>query len=263
MRRSVRNRLAELLLRAFEDPGKADVIRWLGLFCDLAARGGRPELPMTDLLGVGSGTFPGQENGGRELLAWLIGLEPLAEPDLTDICGRVRAYTDVLDSLHEMDPWLRGLNPLRRVLAQAAACFNAGLFFEAHEHLEQVWRSQPRGQTRKFLQGLIQISVGYHHAQRGSFDGAVNQLGKGLDKAAGSTGEVLGLDGDAFFPAVTRTRDAIVAGGRGGMRPMPLAEIPCMPLLGVNSSRCDRGSSNPPTEEKVMTAKSPFMEPDP
>jgi uncharacterized protein len=263
MRRSVRNRLAELLLRTFEDPRKGDAIRWLGLFCDHAAQGGCPELTLTDLPGVASGTFPGQENGGRDVLAWLIGLEPLAEPDLTDICGRVKAYAKLLTSLHEMDPWLRGLDPLRRVLAQAAACFNAGLFFEAHEHLEQVWRSQPRGQTRRFLQGLIQISVGYHHAHRGSFDGAVNQLGKGLDKAAGTSGEVLGLDGDAFFPAVARTRDAIVAGGRGGMRPMPLTEIPRMPVLGASSSRRDHGSSNPPTEEKVMTAESPFGEPDP
>jgi uncharacterized protein len=263
MRRSVRNRLAELLLLAFEDPKKGDAIRWLGLFCDLAARAGRPEVPLTDLLEVGSRTIPGQENGGRDVLARLIELEPLAQLDLTDICGRVRAYASLLTSLHEMDPGVSGFDPVRRVLVQAAACFNAGLFFEAHEHLEQVWRSHPRGQTKKYLQGLIQISVGFHHAQRGSFDGAVNQLGKGLEKAAGSTGEVLGLDGDAFFPAVTRIRDAIVAGGRGGMRPMPLAEIPRMPLLGANSSRCDRGSSNPPTEEKVMTAKSPFGEPDP
>lgn len=265
MRRSVRNHLAELLLRAFEDPRRGDAILWLRVFCDLASHDARAEVPLADLLGASGGTPPIQGAAARDVLAclidaggllrirradtgeefeaglpaqpssipWVIGLGADATGALTDICQRSTAYARLLNSLHEVNTEPRGSDPLRRVVAQAAACFNAGLFFETHEHLEQFWRSQPRGQIRRFLQGLIQISVGFHHAQRGSYDGAVNQLTKGLEKAAGATGAVLGLDCDTFLPMVAKTRDAILTGGREAMRPMPLNEIPRMAVSGV------------------------------
>ena len=113
-------------------------------------------------------------------------------------------------------------------MAEAALCFNAGLFFEAHEHLEHQWAAQPRGVTRRFLQGIIQISVGFHHAHEGNYDGAVNQLAKGLEKVAGTTGEMLGLDCTDFLPRVAAAREAIVRRGRAGMTSVPLSEIPRM-----------------------------------
>jgi hypothetical protein len=113
-------------------------------------------------------------------------------------------------------------------MAEAALCFNAGLFFEAHEHLEHQWAAQPRGVTRRFLQGIIQISVGFHHAHEGNYDGAVNQLAKGLEKVAGTTGEMLGLDCTDFLPKVAAAREAIVRRGPAGMTPVPLSEIPRM-----------------------------------
>lgn len=268
MRRSVRNGLAELLLRAFEDPRRRDAILWLRVFCDLVSHDARAEVPLADLLRASGGTPPVQGAAARDVLAclidagglfrvrradtgeelqaggpaqptgnpWVIGLGADATGALTDVCQRATTYASLLNSLHAVNTEPRGPDPLRLVVAQAAACFNAGLFFETHEHLEQFWRSQPRGQTRRFLQGLIQISVGFHHAQRGSYDGAVNQLTKGLEKAAGVTGDLLGLDCDTFLPMVAKTRDAIVAGGREAMRPMPLNEIPRMAVSGANYS---------------------------
>lgn len=115
-------------------------------------------------------------------------------------------------------------------MAEAALCFNAGLFFEAHEHLEHCWATQPRGPMKRFLQGIIQISVGFHHAHAGNYEGAINQLAKGLEKTAGVTGEFLGLNCDAFLPKVAGAREAIVKRGRARMRPIPLAEIPRMPV---------------------------------
>jgi len=115
-------------------------------------------------------------------------------------------------------------------MAEAAMCFNAGLFFEAHEHLEHHWAAQPKGPTKRFLQGIIQISVGFHHARAGNHDGAVNQLTKGLEKTAGVVGVVLGLDCDAFLPEVAALREEIIERGREGMPALSLAEIPRMPV---------------------------------
>jgi len=66
----------------------------------------------------------------------------------------------------------------RRVLAQIAArgigdvkqqaivIWNAGLFFECHDHLERVW-SGAAGGDRKALQGLIQAAGVFVHRQLG------------------------------------------------------------------------------------------------
>ncbi len=60
----------------------------------------------------------------------------------------------------------------------------------------------------------------------------VEQLAKGLEKTAGFTGEILGLDCEAFLPRVAARREAILARGRDGMRPMLLDEVPKMSVRG-------------------------------
>ncbi len=45
-------------------------------------------------------------------------------------------------------------------------CFNRGLFFEAHEVLEDLWLPD-RGPDRAFYQGLIQLAGAFVHFQKG------------------------------------------------------------------------------------------------
>jgi predicted metal-dependent hydrolase len=59
--------------------------------------------------------------------------------------------------------------------------FNAGLYFEAHEVWEDLWRPA-YGPDRTFYQGLIQAAVGMHHLARGNLNGASSQLQKALSK---------------------------------------------------------------------------------
>jgi hypothetical protein len=259
MKRIVRNRLADLLLEAFDKPEKRAAIAWLALFCELAAQRNRPEVPLTDLLGAPRAVFPDMDQTVNVALAHLIGPEKLLRlrradtgevlsmemprvvegvpwmvepaPDaraaFAAVRERVRLYTGLIARLGRRAP-SGPTEPLRQAMAEAALCFNAGLFFEAHEHLEHQWTAQPRGTTRRFLQGIIQISVGFHHAHEGNYDGAVNQLAKGLEKVAGTTGEMLGLDCTDFLPKVAAAREAILRRGRAGINPVPLSEIPRM-----------------------------------
>ncbi len=263
MKRSLRNRLGDLLLEAFDDPEKGQAITWLALFCRLASERDCPEVPFADLLEKGRAAFSGTAGTSEGALAHLIGPERLLrvrrqdtpevlpagmpvqvgdipwmvepEPDarasFPALCERARIYGDLVSRRGRSDTTSHRRDPLRKAMAETALCFNAGLFFEAHEHLEHFWMAQPKGHTKRFLQGLIQISVGFHHAHSGNYDGAVNQLAKGLEKTVGMTGEVLGLDCDAFLPKVEAIREAIVKRGRARMRPMPLTEIPHMPVL--------------------------------
>jgi predicted metal-dependent hydrolase len=48
---------------------------------------------------------------------------------------------------------------------------NQGLFFQAHECLELAWREEP-GRVRDLYRGILQVSVGYYHIQRGNWTGA-------------------------------------------------------------------------------------------
>jgi predicted metal-dependent hydrolase len=45
-------------------------------------------------------------------------------------------------------------------------CFNAGLFYEAHDVLEELWLSQRRGPNDAFYKGLIQLAGAFVHLQK-------------------------------------------------------------------------------------------------
>ncbi len=64
---------------------------------------------------------------------------------------------------------------------RAAALFNAGLFFECHEYLEDVWRATP-GPEREFYHGLVQAAAGCYHLEKGNVHGARTLLGKAIAK---------------------------------------------------------------------------------
>jgi predicted metal-dependent hydrolase len=62
--------------------------------------------------------------------------------------------------------------------------FNAGRYFECHDTLEEIWMVTS-GDERLFLQGLIQVSVGFYHFGNGNPSGALSQWGKGTAKLSG------------------------------------------------------------------------------
>jgi uncharacterized protein len=260
MRPHTRNLLAALLLEALDNPADAR-IHLLHALCELLCPGSVAGLQVLEIIRVAhqkthrstatllqaahrlaaSGgplrvrhAVAGEELGATlphnaHLAEWLVGLSPEALLDLEAVQQRVGAYCGVLNRLDELRGEFASREPLRWGLAQAATCFNAGLFFEAHEILEGYWRALPTGAIKQFVQGVIQISVGLHHAHEGRFFGAVNLLGRGLEKTAGECGTVLGLDCMRFFPQMRAVRERLLAYGPPGIgRPLP--EIPPMRL---------------------------------
>jgi hypothetical protein len=69
----------------------------------------------------------------------------------------------------------------RAALAAGIARFNDGLFYECHDALEEVW-SGVRGPSRDFLQGLIQVAVGFYHLGNGNRAGATTLLRRALGR---------------------------------------------------------------------------------
>jgi len=69
--------------------------------------------------------------------------------------------------------------------------FNEGKFYDCHETLERCWQEQglvPPEEAesldphRQWVQGLIQISVAYHHLERGNVKGARKLMRRGYDR---------------------------------------------------------------------------------
>ena len=59
--------------------------------------------------------------------------------------------------------------------------FNRGDFYDAHEFWEELW-SDYYLEDANFVQGLIQLSVGYFHITNLNINGAVGLLNKSIKK---------------------------------------------------------------------------------
>ena len=105
--------------------------------------------------------------------------------------------------------------------------FNSGKFFECHDTLEEVWRGV-RGPARDFLQGLIQVSVGFYHLSGGNLRGGESQLVKGLAKLSTYDDNYLGLDNGAIRNEVERWLQKVRNGE--GLR-ATLADLPKLRFL--------------------------------
>jgi len=60
-------------------------------------------------------------------------------------------------------------------LERACREFNSGLFYEAHESIEELWQME-RGPIRDLYKGLIQVAAAFVHLSRGKYIGAERLL---------------------------------------------------------------------------------------
>jgi predicted metal-dependent hydrolase len=103
--------------------------------------------------------------------------------------------------------------------ARGIALFNEGHFFEAHEVLEDVWRAAPTEQ-KKFLQGLVQLAVAFHHHSTGNLVGMRSVMQRGMNNLAGETDDPYGVNVAPLIRSLTEWRKAIDNG-----QPLPAPKI--------------------------------------
>ena len=94
--------------------------------------------------------------------------------------------------------------------------FNRGLFFECHDTLEDLWM-ETVGTDRLFLQGLIQVSVGFYHLFNENFKGAASQFSRGLGKLERYRPSHRGIELNFFTEEVARWL-TVAKHGLGGER---------------------------------------------
>jgi len=92
----------------------------------------------------------------------------------------------VHDEARMEDLFLRGLE-----------AYHSGEYFDAHEHWEDLW-SDYHFEDRRFIQGLIQMSVSFFHLQNNNLNGAKGLLRKCLEKFDGYSGVQRNIDVDSL-----------------------------------------------------------------
>jgi Domain of unknown function (DUF309) len=191
----LRNRLAELILDAFESgEARATLAALRGA---LREDGGTVDPADADRL-LRLGWFESMEPGQVKLLC----AHRAHGPVLRDRAGRA---TSAVDGWQD-----RGHDGMVRLLRRAAALANHGLFFEVHELLEPAW-FRAADPVRTALQGLIQVAVAFHHLENGNHEGARSLLTEGVAKVAGGAA-VLPLDANGWLGELRAALAALAAG---------------------------------------------------
>ncbi|MBI3896320.1 MAG: DUF309 domain-containing protein [Acidobacteria bacterium] len=99
----------------------------------------------------------------------------------------------------------------RKRFEEGIALFNRQQFFDCHEVLEEVWL-QVSGDEKKFLQGLIQVAVAFHHLRHGNLRGARRLLAAGVDKLSGFGREEDSVDVAAILASLEPLQQQLNAG---------------------------------------------------
>jgi len=93
-----------------------------------------------------------------------------------------------------------------------------GAYFEAHEELEDEWRTAPAAE-RDFLQGLVHVSVAWLHAERGNRPGCERQLEKAARRLGSYQPEHRGVDVALVLADVAAAQARVAAGSLELPRP--------------------------------------------
>jgi predicted metal-dependent hydrolase len=87
----------------------------------------------------------------------------------------------------------------------------AHAWFDAHEAFEEEWRTAPTGE-RDFLQGLVHVSVAWHHAAHGNARGAAGQLEKAARRLSAYAPDHRGVDVARLLGRVEAARARVAVG---------------------------------------------------
>jgi len=180
----LKHALAGVALAAVEDPARAPTVVVLAAYARLAAlagpAGGGP-VPIAEIARAAGA--PPDDVRERLTSTRLFGagdprdlaLDARFAPHagyFTRQIARAAAAVRALD----LRPAPRGVP---RAVWRAVVLFNAGLFFECHEYLEDSWRSAGP-EDRAFYHGLIQAAAACYHWEKGNAHGARVLAGKAL-----------------------------------------------------------------------------------
>ena len=114
------------------------------------------------------------------------------------------------------------------------ALFNRAEFFQAHEVLEDIWRAAPV-EGKKFLQGLVQVAVAFHHYSTGNFVGMRSVMERAMRNLTGHPQHTEGIQLAPLMRSLVQWQKAM----KGGQPHPPLPHIELAPNLRKHLKACD------------------------
>lgn len=224
----LKHTLSRIALDAIEHPGRARTVTALAQYARISAGG--TAAPLRDIAGLMGMSTDGVRRLllGTELFApaddhRAIALKPPFRPFASYFSRQVERLGDALHLLEA--PRLPAVSPH---IWRAAALFNAGLFFECHEYLEDAWRAAAEPE-RTLFHGLVQAAAGCYHLEKGNLHGARTLIGKAIAKLRSFAPAALGLDVAALVAGL----EGVVAeaGATPPGRVWNRADLPVMRLV--------------------------------
>jgi hypothetical protein len=206
MKISTRDLLAEMLVEALEHPVAAAMLSCFVAYCRTARRT-PPSMSVERFLSP-------VQAADRETVLALLEKSPLLSWDLRGRSGRITLspafmseWSEIVAKLVQYGAALEEWKPedtasaLTNALRKGVLLFNHHLFFEVHEVLEAQWTKET-GEEKRFLQGLIQIAVAFHHLGNHNLRGALSLLQNGMEKIAPHQPAFLGIELHDFLAAL-------------------------------------------------------------
>lgn len=253
----LRNRLSELFLQALATRDRGAYVLWLHMYFRLAQpeRLSIPLPALAEAVSREASSYPGADRRGSlealladfdllqlrcldsnevyrgsaalDALRWspedAVELYPEFSQYAMYAARRAEKYWAVVEHLMEHQGRVTG--GIEGAVAQGVLVFNAGLFFEYHELLEDHWRGEV-GHRKRFLQGLIQVAVGLQHWENGNYAGAVILLKEGAERLSVGRPHMLRLDVETFYHEVQEVRSALEDLGGARAQELDRARIP-------------------------------------
>lgn len=118
--------------------------------------------------------------------------------------------------------------------AEGIRQFNAWMFYDCHETLEDIWRETGEkgddSTLANFYQGIIKAAAGYHHLLRDNYHGAVNLLSDTFRLLEPYRPTTLGVNVDALLDGIRASLERIRELGDGRLREFERERIPTIAL---------------------------------
>jgi len=232
MKISTRDLLAEMLVEALDNPVAAAVLRCFAAYCRAVKRT-PPAMAAERFLS------PAPEAEQENVLA-LLEKSPLLSWDLRGRSGRVTLSSAFMSEWGEiiaklvqygaaLEEWKPEdiVLPLMNALRKGVLLFNHSLFFEVHEVLEAQWVTET-GEEKRFLQGLIQIAVAFHHLGNHNLRGALSLLQDGMEKIVPHQPSFCGIELRNFLANLEICRQEMLRLGPEGYSQFQAEKIPQM-----------------------------------
>jgi hypothetical protein len=108
--------------------------------------------------------------------------------------------------------------------------FNAGHFFEQHEHFELAWMAETRP-IRDLYQGVLQVGVAFLQIEQGNWAGALKMFRRGLPRLRDLPPICQGMDVAALRGVAEAIHREVTALGPARLHEFDRTRFPQIKLL--------------------------------